>query len=98
MAEKPSPVIRVLYKPVALLLGIAGSVVARQVFQRVWQKTAHEPEPPAPEEPRSGWKKVALAAAAQGAILEAVKALAKRGGAAGFARLTGSWPGSKRKS
>lgn len=98
IAEKPSPLARVAYKPFAIVLGIVGGLAARRVFKQVWQKAAHEPEPPEPEEKASGWKKVALAAAVQGAIFEGVKALTQRGGARAFERLTGTWPGSKRTS
>ena len=40
-----------------------------------------------------GIGQIVLAAMLQGAIFAAVKALIDRGGAKGFQRLTGSWPG-----
>ena len=40
-----------------------------------------------------GLGQMLLAATIQGAIFAAVKALIDRGGAKGFQRLTGSWPG-----
>ena len=40
-----------------------------------------------------GLGQILLAATLQGAIFAVVKALVDRGGAKGFQRLTGSWPG-----
>lgn len=87
---------RVLYKPFGILAGVLGGLLAGAIFKRVWATVAHESEAPEPTEEHRGWREVVLAAAAHGAVYGAVKALMKRGGAAAFARVTGTWPGPKK--
>lgn len=84
---------RVIYKPLGLLVSIVGGVVAGAVFKRVWRAVAHEEEAPKATDERRGLAEVVTAAAAQGAVFGGVKALIDRGGARGFAWLTGAWPG-----
>lgn len=43
------------------------------------------------------WREILLAAAAQGAIVAAVRAVLDRGAAIGAHRLTGTWPGDEDK-
>ena len=37
---------RVLYKPLGLLVGVLGGVIAGALFKRVWKAVAHEDEAP----------------------------------------------------
>jgi hypothetical protein len=87
---------RVVYKPLGLLVSVVGAVVASAVFKRVWGVAAGENEAPKATDAGKGWREVVIAAAAQGAVFGAVKALVDRAGATGFARLTGTWPGPRR--
>jgi hypothetical protein len=92
--ERVSGKAAAVYKPFGLGASIASGVVAGAVFKQVWKRIGdNEPDAPKPTDRRRGWGEVLLAAAIHGAIFAVVKALVDRGGAEGFARLTGSWPG-----
>jgi len=86
---------RLVYKPLGLLVSVAGGVVAGAIFKRIWRAVAHEDEAPEATDAGKSWSEVLAAAAAQGAVFGGVKALIDRAGATGFARLTGTWPGPK---
>jgi H+/Cl- antiporter ClcA len=86
---------KLLYKPFGLLLGILAGLIGRQLFNVVWGRIDEE-EPPEATTEQAPLPKVLLAAALQGAIFAAVRAAVSRGGARGFAHLTGSWPGERR--
>ncbi len=81
------------YKPVSLVAGIAGGLVAGVIFKQIWKRVADEDEAPEATDAAYGWGEVILAAAIQGAIFAGVKAVVDRGGASGFRKLTGVWPG-----
>jgi len=83
---------RLLYKPLSLAFGLAGSMVAGALFHRMWRlATGDEQTPEATDEAR-GWAEILIAAALYGATLALVKAAIKRGSAKGVAKLTGEWP------
>lgn len=82
-----------VYKPLGLGAGIGGGILAGMVFNQVWKRIAGEDEAPQATDRSRGWGEVLAAAALHGAIFAVVKALVDRGGAEGFRRLTGSWPG-----
>jgi hypothetical protein len=86
-------VAKALYAPLGIGFSVLGGIVAGAVFKRVWKLLAGEEEAPKARESEHGWREVLLAAAAQGAVFGAVKAAVDRGGAEGFRRLTGVWPG-----
>lgn len=86
---------RLLYKPFGLIFGVLGGILAGAVFKRVWSAVGHEEEAPKATDEGKGWAEVVLAAAAEGAVFGGVKALIDRAGAAGFAHLTGAWPGQR---
>ena len=85
-----------LYKPLGLIFSVLGSVVAGAIFKRVWSTVARDEEPPKATDERRGWSEVVAAATIHGAMAGGVKALMHRGGATGFARLTGTWPGESK--
>ncbi len=87
---------RLLYKPFGLLFGVLGGILAGAIFKRIWRAVADEPEAPKATDRRRSWHEILAAAAAEGAVFGGVKALVDRGGAAGFARVTGSWPGESK--
>lgn len=82
-----------LYRPLGVATGMAGGLLASAVFKQVWKRVAGEEDAPRATDESRGWHEVLVAAAVQGAIFAAVKAAVDRGGAAGFRRLTGKWPG-----
>jgi hypothetical protein len=82
-----------VYKPVGLVLGAAAGALAGSLFNGVWRAVARSEHAPAPRDELSTWTEVLAAAALQGLIFAVVKAAVERGGATGFRRLTGTWPG-----
>ncbi|MGC5360840.1 DUF4235 domain-containing protein [Streptomyces sp. DT24] len=86
-------VAKLTYKPVGLVLGGVSGVLAGAVFKQVWKRVGHEEDAPDATDQGRRWREVVIAAAIQGAIFAAVKAVADRGGATAVRRLTGTWPG-----
>lgn len=85
---------KLLYKPLGLLFSVLGGVLAAKLFARLWRLVPGTQESaPEAKDPNRSWKEVATAAAMQGAVFGAVKALVDRAGARGFQRATGVWPG-----
>jgi hypothetical protein len=84
---------KLLYRPFGILFSVLGALLAGAIFKQVWKRVAGEEEAPRATESEYGWREVIPAAAAQGAVFGAVKAAVDRGGAQGFKRLTGVWPG-----
>ena len=87
--------IKVIYKPLAIVLGLVGGMIAKSIVTQIWKRVDDEPVPPKPTQEGYGWKKILLASALQGAVLSTVKAAVSRGGAEAVARATGEWPGEK---
>ncbi|MBV9092668.1 MAG: DUF4235 domain-containing protein [Streptosporangiaceae bacterium] len=85
--------IKLLYRPVSMLVSVLGGVLAGAIFKRVWKVAAHEDEAPKSTDAQRNWREVLMAAALQGAIFAVVKAALDRGTAEGTFRLTGVWPG-----
>ncbi|MGW0548225.1 DUF4235 domain-containing protein [Streptomyces altiplanensis] len=84
---------KIAYKPVGMVLGAVGGLVAGAVFKQAWKVIGHDEDAPDATDEDRGWREVLLAATAQGAIFAAVKAAVDRGGATAVRRLTGTWPG-----
>jgi len=87
--------IKVLYKPVSMLVSVLGGVLAGALFTRVWKIAAGEDDAPKATDARRGWREILTAAALQGAIFALVKAAVDRGAAEGMRKLTGVWPGDE---
>jgi Protein of unknown function (DUF4235) len=85
--------IKLLYKPVSLLVSVLGGVLAGAIFKKIWQLAAHEDEAPQATDAARSWPEILLAAALQGAVFATVRAVLDRGAAAGTRKLTGAWPG-----
>ena len=90
-----TPMTRALYKPLGTLVGVLGGVIASTIFKRVWKLMTHQDQAPTPTQQDRSWREILAAAALQGAIFGLVKAAIDRGGAVGFERATGAWPGDK---
>ena len=84
---------KLIYKPLGLVFGILGALIASTIFKQLWKRLSGEGDPPKATESEYGWKEILPAAVAEGAIFGAVKAAVDRGGAQGFQKLTGVWPG-----
>jgi hypothetical protein len=84
---------KLLYKPLGIAFGVLGGILAGSLFKQIWKRVADEEDAPKATERERGWGEVLPAAALQGAIFALVKAAVDRGGAQGFEKLTGAWPG-----
>ena len=82
------------YRPVGLLASVAAGAVASAIFKQIWRRVADEDDAPDALQSEYSLSKILVAAAIQGAIFAVIKALIDRGGARGFEKLTGSWPGN----
>jgi hypothetical protein len=87
--------IKVLYKPMSIVISVLGGILAGAIFKRVWKIAAGEDEAPKATDARRGWREILTAAALQGAIFALVKAAVDRGAAEGMRKLTGVWPGQE---
>jgi Protein of unknown function (DUF4235) len=85
--------VKTLYKPLSLAISVIGGVLATALFKRVWTLVGHEDEAPSSTDRQRGLADILLAAVLQGAIFGLVKAVLDRGGAVGFRKATGVWPG-----
>lgn len=83
---------KVAYKPLGMVIGAAGGVLAGAVFKRVWRLIDDKQDAPSPTDEERGWPEVLVASALQGMIFALVRAAADRGGATGVRRITGTWP------
>ncbi len=84
---------KALYTPIGIVFGVLGGMVGGAIFKQVWKLVTDQDDAPAARESEYTWAEVLPAAAVQGAIFAVVKAAIDRGGARGFERLTGVWPG-----
>lgn len=87
--------IKLLYKPVGMLVIVLGGILAGAIFKKVWKLAAGEDQAPAATDAQRSWPEVLTAAALQGAIFALVKAEVDRGTAEGTRKLTGVWPGEQ---
>jgi hypothetical protein len=87
--------IKLLYKPVSMLVSVLGGVLAGAIFKKIWKIAAREDEAPQATDAQRGWREVLLAAGVQGAIFAVIKAAVDRGAAEGTRKLTGVWPGEE---
>lgn len=85
--------LKMLYKPLGLLISVAGGLAAGAIFSRVWTLATGQGDAPEATDPDHSWREVLAAAGIQGAVFGVVKAALDRGGAAGFRKITGTWPG-----
>ena len=84
---------KLAYRPVGIVASIAAGAIASAVFKQIWRRVADEDDAPDAMQSEYGLGQILLAATLQGALFALIKALIDRGGAKGFQRLTGSWPG-----
>jgi hypothetical protein len=86
--------VKLLYKPVGILFGIVGGLLAKRVFEKLWGLVDDE-EPPTPTTQQTSWSKVIGAAAVEGLAFKVTRAAVDRAGAKSFHHVTGAWPGDK---
>ena len=88
-----SAMAKALYAPFGIVAGLLGGLFASTIFKQIWKRIAGKDDPPTPRQSEYSWREILGAAALQGAIFSVVKAVINRGGAKGFQKLTGAWPG-----
>jgi hypothetical protein len=88
-------IVKLLYKPVGIVLGLVAGFISRKLFDRLWALIDRE-DPPKATTRETTWPKVLAAAAVEGLTFKVTRAAVDRAGAQGFASLTGAWPGEKR--
>ncbi|MFN8111605.1 MAG: DUF4235 domain-containing protein [Solirubrobacterales bacterium] len=87
---------KLIYKPFALVVGLLAGILSKKAFEKVWAAFADE-DPSDPDDRDATWTEVLISAAVSGVIIKVVQALVRRGGAVGFERATGFWPGDQTK-
>lgn len=85
--------IKLLYKPLGLVLSALSAIVAGRLSKTVWQKVSGQEIAPTATDEHRGWGEIAAAAAVEGAVFGGTKAIVDRAGAKAFAKATGTWPG-----
>ena len=85
--------LKLLYKPVAIVAGIVGGLLSGLIFKWVWKVVGRGSDAPAPMDSERGWGEILLAAGLHGAIYALVKTAVDRGAAEWTRKKTGIWPG-----
>lgn len=85
---------KLIYKPIGIVLGLVGGMLSKKVFDAAW-KRVDDAEPPKATTRDTTLAKVVGAAALQGVVFKVVRVLVDRGGARGWERVTGFWPGER---
>src|SRR5580700_4349111 len=85
--------LKLLYKPVAIVAGIVGGLLSGLIFNSVWRVVGRGSDAPAPMDSERGWGEILLAAGLHGAIYALVKTGFGRGAAGWTRKKTGIWPG-----
>jgi hypothetical protein len=88
---------KLLYKPFAILAAVVASLAAGAIFKRLWALIAKETETPRALEQHRGWAEVVAAGLLRGAVFGGVKAVVNRAFADQYFRSTGVWPGKTAK-
>ena len=83
-----------VYKPFALIVGLLAGILSKKVFEKIWGAIADE-DPSDPDDRDATWTEVLISAAVSGVIVKVIQALVRRGGAVGFERAVGFWPGDE---
>jgi len=86
--------LKLLFAPFGIVAGWISGLLGRRVFDATWGLIDKE-EPPRAEHRRVSIAKLALALALDGAVFRLVRGLVDHVSRAGFARLTGRWPGEE---
>jgi Protein of unknown function (DUF4235) len=83
--------LRLMFKPFAILAGMIGGRIGRSVYKSVWDKIDGGPRPN-PSSGEGGPVKVVGARALEGAIMAGTAAAVDRAFAAAYHYLIGVWP------
>ena len=84
--------LKLLYKPVAIVAGIVGGLLSGLIFKRIWKIVGRGSDVPAPMDSERSWREILLAAGLHGVIYALVKTAVDRGAAEWTRKKTGIWP------
>jgi Protein of unknown function (DUF4235) len=87
---------KILYKPFAIITGLIGAALGRKVFKAVWSRIDEE-EPPKATTPEVPLGKVVGARALEAATMAGVGAAVDRASLNSFRYLTGVWAGKQKE-
>jgi hypothetical protein len=87
--------VKLIYKPIGIVLGVLAGLLGRRIFTFAWSRIDDE-DPPKPTTEIAPWSKVLAAAALQGMIYRVTRVVVDREAAKGWSYLTGVWPGERR--
>lgn len=85
---------KVLFAPVGIVAGLIAGFAAQKGFERLWA-IFDEEDPPEADSREVSFPKLVVALLLEGAIFRLAKGMVDRGARAGFASLTGRWPGTE---
>lgn len=89
---------KVLFVPVKITAKRIAPKLAKSLFERLWAAVGRGAPPPRVEDPDASVSKLGLALALEGASKAIVNGLLDHASRRQFARLTGRWPGRRKKS
>jgi hypothetical protein len=84
-------ILRLLYKPFAMIAGVIAGRIGRSVFRSLWSRIDAEP-PPRPGTGEGSMAKVVGGQALQAGVMAGVAAVVDRAFARAFHHLIGIWP------
>ena len=84
--------IKLLYRPLALLLSALAAAAAGKLTKFAWAKLSGDDSAPTAKDEHGRWGEIAAAAALEGAVFGGTRAVVDRAGAKAFAKVTGRWP------
>jgi hypothetical protein len=84
--------VKLIFAPIGIIAGLLAGLIAQKGFERLWA-VLDEEDPPDPEDREARFAKLIPALIVEGAVFRLTKGLVDHGVRAGFARLTGRWPG-----
>ena len=85
-----------LYRPVAIIVGLIASILGRRLFESIWAQIDEE-GPPTSTHPEAPLQKKLAAAAVQGIVFQSTKTAVDHYGARTFYYLTGITAEKQRK-
>jgi hypothetical protein len=88
---------KVMFAPVKLTAKRVAPRLSARLFQRVWRTVGRGTPPPRTEDPEASVATLGLALALEGACKAIVNGLVDHVSRRQFARLTGRWPGRRKK-
>src|SRR6476646_2311221 len=66
--ERVTAMLKLLYKPLGVVIGVAGGLAAGAIFARVWTMATGQGDAPQATDPDRGWWEVLVASGIQGAV------------------------------